>query len=166
MSESGSSSLQSREMLKSLIAWIFMSADSVKVYLKFLEDMHGEERSEAAHSGLGESSKRLQEVSCGVRLLVEKCKPSGLPLQALLLREPLTWISMLLHNWAKALQVLKKRRKKVLPPQEEDIPCDELGSVLQVFAEVLSGHLSTLKEIVEGEMGRLEEGFDVDALPI
>jgi len=166
MSESGSSSLQSREMLKSLIAWIFMSADSVKVYLKFLEDMHGEERSEAAHSGLGESSKRLQEVSCGVRLLVEKCKPSGLPLQALLLREPLTWISMLLHNWAKALQALKKRRKKVLPPQQEDIPYDDLRSALQGFAQNISGHLSSLKEILEGQVGTLEEGFAVDGLPL
>ena len=162
---------QGHAPLETFTAWIFMSADSVKMSLKFLEDVGGAENkcSETASGGhlwTLESSRRLQEVSSGVSLLVEKCKSSGLPMQALLLREPLTWVSMLLHNWAKALQVLKKRRKKVLPPREEDIPCDELGSVLQVFAEVLSGHLSTLKEIVEGEMGRLEEGFNVDALPL
>ena len=167
MSEGGSISfMQSRMLLRSLIAWIFMSADSVKMSLKFLEDLCGEERYETAHSGLGESSKRLQEVSCGVCLLVEKCKSIGLPLLALLLREPLTWISMLLHNWAKALQALKKRRKKVLLPQQEDIPYDDLRSVLQGFAQGLSGHLSSLKEIVEGQVETLEEGFAVDGLPL
>ena len=155
------------ELCKNLVAWIFISAESVKRALLYLENGECGDSSGLSTTEFKECRQNLEEVSGGVALLIEKCPSAGLPLLALALREPLTWTSILLHNWAKAMQALKKRRKKTLAPQQDDPPFIDLGDTLLGFSQVLAVHTGALQETVKLHADAVKtKTFGTDELPL
>jgi len=155
----------SHELCKNLVAWIFISAESVKRALLYLESGESGDSSGLSTTGFRECRQRLEELSAGIALLVEKCQSAGLPLLALALREPLTWTSILMHNWAKAMQTLKKRRKKTLAPQQDDSPFNDLSDTLTGFSQVLAVHTGALQETVKSHADTVKTNFGTDELP-